>query len=153
MEVYLWIFNSRQFDYTSIAASGKIGPMNPKFTSSVVWLDRPKPARYSCVNEHCCSVPIRLWLYALSIVCHTNAEVTNNEYRIMSVTEHTGSHGNNIPINSFFHALRWLSNDFIFTMATEKPTNHNYIVSSSVQCIYHTQCKYLSLPWPIYDWN
>ena len=54
-EVYLQIFNVCPFDYTAVAGSGKVGPVNQVNHTSWVTVvsptDRPKPVRNRCVIE------------------------------------------------------------------------------------------------------
>ena len=54
-EVYLQIFNVCPFDYTAVAGSGKVGPVNQvnhtNWVAIVNPTDRPKSVRNRCVIE------------------------------------------------------------------------------------------------------
>ena len=59
-EVYLQIFKLCPFDYTAVAGSGKVGPVNQVNHTSLVAVvtstDRPKSVRNRCVIELFCGV-------------------------------------------------------------------------------------------------
>ena len=59
-EVYLQIFNVCPFDYTAVAGSGKVGPVNQvnhtSWVAVVTPTDRPKSVRNRCLIELFCGV-------------------------------------------------------------------------------------------------
>ena len=59
-EVYLQILNVCPFDYTAVARSGKVGPVNQVIHTSwvavVTQTDRPKSVRHRCIIELFCGV-------------------------------------------------------------------------------------------------
>ena len=59
-EVYLQFLNVCPFDYTAVAGSGKVGPVNQvnhtSWVAEVTSTDRPKSVRNRCVIELFCGV-------------------------------------------------------------------------------------------------